>query len=184
MYRRAKNARDEEINPETGVGEISAMSKLTGRDTLCRIEHGAILRYMDLSGFGLQRAQLGWANMEYANLSRTRLEGAHLERADLNNADLRGACLVGANLNNAFLFGADLRGANLAYADLTGVDTTQVRIDRNTVVFLATVDPEAAEYISRFTKTPISNLKVNGPPPTRTSNPHQGTRRGPHGYKY
>ena len=56
------------------------------------------------------------ANLSRAVLIRADLGGADLRWANLGDANLRGADLRGANLSDADLSGADLRGANLSDA--------------------------------------------------------------------
>lgn len=56
-------------------------------------------------------ANLRHRNLRYANLSGTFLVKADIRDADLKGADLREANLVGADLRRANLEGADLRGA-------------------------------------------------------------------------
>ena len=93
---------------------------------------GADLSDAGLSGADLGRADLSYANLRGADLSRANLSGANLRGADLSGANLRRADLRRANLSGADLGGADLRGAdlscanlrraNLSGADLSGAD--------------------------------------------------------------
>ena len=73
----------------------------------------ADLQYANLRGVDLQRADMRDANLRYANL-----RGADLQYADMQEANLRGANLRYANLRDANLRGANLRSANLDYSCL------------------------------------------------------------------
>ncbi len=68
-----------------------------------------------------KRAYLRWANLKGANLSRANMEGANLCGADLERVNMEGANLCGANLSGEYLEGVNLRGADLRGADLFGV---------------------------------------------------------------
>jgi uncharacterized protein YjbI with pentapeptide repeats len=84
----------------------------------------------DLSGAGLEKADLSGAWLNGANLSRAELEQAdlhgaflteaNLSRAGLEKADLSGAWLNWANLSRAKLLGSDLSGTFLRGANLSG----------------------------------------------------------------
>ena len=67
-------------------------------------------------GANLRCANLGGANLQFADLGGANLRCANLRGANLRNADLGGANLWGANLG-----GANLLNADLGYADLWGV---------------------------------------------------------------
>lgn len=67
----------------------------------------------DCDGWENLRADLRYANLEFADL-----RGAKLKCADLRSANLKFADLKGADLEFADLVGADLKGANLKGADL------------------------------------------------------------------
>ena len=77
---------------------------------------GANLHWADLGG-----ANLGGANLHWANLGGADLGGANLHWADLRWANLGGAILRGANLDGADLRCANLRGANLGGARCSSV---------------------------------------------------------------
>ena len=78
-----------------------------------------------LANDGGCRANLGRANLSFADLS-----GANLGRADLSFADLSGANLGRADLSGASLIGADLSGANLVRADLSGASLSGANLSR------------------------------------------------------
>ena len=73
-----------------------------------------------LTDADLGGADLRYADLEGAHLANADLRGADLRGADLRRADLAGANLAGADLRRADLRSADLAGANLAGADLRG----------------------------------------------------------------
>jgi uncharacterized protein YjbI with pentapeptide repeats/DNA-binding CsgD family transcriptional regulator len=82
---------------------------------------GADLRYADLRGCDLSRADLSGADLGYAvlagaNLSGANMTGAKLLWTDATNANLRGTNLAGGVVSHSSLEGADLRGASLANA--------------------------------------------------------------------
>ena len=91
------------------------------------------LKYVNLSGANLGRADLRYANLSgadlrYAELSSANLLGADLSSADLSGANLSGAKLRHVNLNGAKLRYADLKGVDLSSANLSGSDTTNTRL--------------------------------------------------------
>ena len=71
----------------------------------------------DCEGWEDMKADLRWANLNWADLSRVNLSWANLSGANLSRADLSWA-----NLNGADLSGANLSGANLSRANLSGAD--------------------------------------------------------------
>lgn len=64
---------------------------------------GADLRYADLRGAYLVRADLSGADLRYARLNGAWLYCANLRDADMREAKMIGARLGGANLRYAFL---------------------------------------------------------------------------------
>lgn len=84
---------------------------------------GAHLKGALLIKVCMERANLGWANLDNAILAGAHLEGANLLEATMDGAYLREACLRKADLSHASLKEADLsevslEGANLAWTNL------------------------------------------------------------------
>lgn len=85
----------------------------------------ARLSHAYLIGIHLEKASLGWANLESAILHDAHLEGAFgsevvLTDARMVDAHLEDAHLVGAHLERALLAATDFTRANLAEAHLEG----------------------------------------------------------------
>jgi uncharacterized protein YjbI with pentapeptide repeats len=72
---------------------------------------------VDLWNADLERANLSYYPIRYANLNHAVLQWAKLDHANLYRTYLYGASLAGANFNSAYL-----EGANLGYTDLTDAD--------------------------------------------------------------
>jgi hypothetical protein len=109
---------------ETATDAKAAVAEVVSRDANLG---GADLRYANLRDANLGGANLEGANLRGANLLDANLGGANLGGADLRDANLRdanlgGANLGGADLRDANLRDANLRGANLGGADLRGAD--------------------------------------------------------------
>jgi hypothetical protein len=89
-----------------------------------RLDRGADLSGVDLTGTCLDRIDLhgrtltgldlSRASLRNAVLSGSDLSGSRLDHADLSGADLSGAILTGTSLLEATLWGADLCGADLS----------------------------------------------------------------------
>ena len=77
----------------------------------------------------LRRADLGGADLSYADLRRANLSDADLSDADLRSANLSYANLSDANLRRADLSYANLSDANLSDADLSGAYLSGANID-------------------------------------------------------
>ena len=65
-------------------------------------------------------------NLRYIHLTYFDLQGANLQGADLQGANLRGARLCGTDLRGARLCGADLDGADLSHARLSDSEVNRV----------------------------------------------------------
>jgi hypothetical protein len=122
------------------------------------------LRYADLSGVNLIKANLSGADLGGAYFSEADLNGAKLYKADLSGAyfilaSLTEAFLSEANLSGASLFGAHLEYANLSLANLSGADLSDVYllytifgdVDLRTVKGLETIIHEGPSIIGTDT---------------------------------
>lgn len=83
----------------------------------------ADLRKADLCGADLREANLSEADLEDANLS-----GAMLGEANLQSSNLHTANLCGANLNRTLVSKANLRAANLSGASLRAADLCEANL--------------------------------------------------------
>lgn len=89
-----------------------------------RLEEGAVLTAVDLTGARLDRIDLGGRRLAGLDLSGASLRNAvlagvdftstRLDHADLSGADLRGASLAAVSLLETNLWGANLSGADLS----------------------------------------------------------------------
>jgi len=100
---------------------------------------------VNLSNWGLSRADISEQNLSGARLSQTNLKRANLRETNLSGADLSGAILVkadlnGANLRGANLSGADLRGANLNGTELVGTDISGASLSGSSIYGIAAWD--------------------------------------------
>ena len=207
MYGRHRNG--EGIDPETGTGTVIG---LDGKEY--RIGPGADLRRAILRGADLTRANLRGADLTEASLSTARLIaadlvdaiistklalGANFAAADLRGADLTNSNFRNANFNSANLLGADLTGANLLCASFANAT-----VDPHHVPLIEAAKRAEIESLRVNGRTPNHHrtgiLSEDYPMDPynkdldkafdpydrywRTGNPGQGTRRGPHGYKY
>lgn len=94
-------------------------------DTLVRANlGGADLRFANLVCVASRCANLKKANLEGANLA-----GANLEYAELDGANLRRTHLVGAHLGKATFTRANLHSANLADSNLKEADFTLANLE-------------------------------------------------------
>lgn len=84
---------------------------------------GRDLRFADLRGAILSKADLRNAQLQFANLFGARLQGATLQAAQL-----QGAILIGAQLQGADLEAAELQGAVLWDARLQGANLEKTRL--------------------------------------------------------
>jgi hypothetical protein len=82
----------------------------------------ADLGYVNLESGDFRNADLQEARLVNANLHAADLKDAKLQRADLFGANLQGAKLTQANLQEAELVGANLQRAGLTSADLRKAD--------------------------------------------------------------
>jgi len=86
------------------------------------------LRGANLTGFGLENADLKGADLRGANLHGAVLDDADLSGANLQGADLGGAWLERANLQGANVDGANLEQAKLAAANLQGASFKNAKL--------------------------------------------------------
>jgi WD40 repeat protein len=118
----------------TAVLAISILS-LTGCQTM-REQHLGMtkkcpncnLRGANLTGFGLENADLKGADLRGANLHGVVLDHADLSGANLQDADLGGAWLERANLQGANVDGANLEQAKLGDANLQGASFKNAKL--------------------------------------------------------
>src|SRR5437660_1766678 len=96
------------MNADAQTGAGSSDTPLTRADV-------ELLRDKTESSVGLD---LSARNLRYIHLTYFDLQGANLQRADLQGANLRGADLSWADLRGANLGGADLDGTDLSHARL------------------------------------------------------------------
>lgn len=89
----------------------------------------ADLQYANLQYAGLRYADLRGTDFRHANLQFADLQNVFLQCADLRYADFRGANLIGANLQCADLRNANLKRANLQHADLSGADLSGAELE-------------------------------------------------------
>jgi hypothetical protein len=115
--------------------DLRGMNHLDHRDLRYANLSGAIIGKADLTRTNLGQADLICTDLSHAELQSTGLNGAHLEfamlcDADVRDTDLQGASLVGANLSDAALEGAKMDGAELSYVDFL---RTHFEIDPNSL---------------------------------------------------
>ena len=133
----------------------------------------------------LERADLSGADLPGANLYGANLKHTNFYAADLSGADLRGANLYDANLMGANLMGAKLAGANLLNARVDPHHVPLIEAAFRDMTESLKVSAPTGKGISFYGPNgELPPLPVNRNKPGRVFNPGQGTRRGPHGYKY
>nr|WP_228037863.1 pentapeptide repeat-containing protein [Nodosilinea sp. LEGE 06152] len=113
---------------DDGERKSSVVRFLIETEVISKI--GVRLSHADLGEANLMFADLSGTVLNGANMSKADLTGADLSRADLSNADLRnanignsslaGCLLFSTNLSNSILVGADLSSAQLSGAILSG----------------------------------------------------------------
>jgi hypothetical protein len=139
----------------------------------------------DLSGAGLDLANLEGADLRKADLSGVQLDSAILCGAKLQDADLRQGNLFGANLTGASLQTANLRFANLLDVNLKDADLTgafvygasvwKLTLDHTTqrnLVITAFGEPEITVddiEVAQFVYLLLNNEKIRGVIDTITS---------------
>jgi uncharacterized protein YjbI with pentapeptide repeats len=118
--------------------DLRSAPPLAGAELAALRANDSVFFGLDLSGIGLQAAQLDGADLRSCNLQGADLRGISLKGARLTNANLRG-CRLGAlvvnddhtmlsRLDKAILRNADLRGADLSRAVLRGADLTNANL--------------------------------------------------------
>ena len=90
---------------------------------------GVDLQRADMRGVDLRRADMQEANLQYADMQEANLQRAYLRYANLRYANLQYANLGGTDLQYANLRGADLRGTNLQDANLRDADLRSANLD-------------------------------------------------------
>jgi uncharacterized protein YjbI with pentapeptide repeats len=129
---------------EQHLAKVSRLGFLQGRDLRYANFFNAVLPRLDLRSrrlyssdvvieTRLQRANLGWAQMQEvlldgANLEAATLQGAYLQGGSLRDANLRNADLAWARLQQATLAHATLRRGILNYALLQGADLSRATL--------------------------------------------------------
>jgi uncharacterized protein YjbI with pentapeptide repeats len=103
----------------------------------------ADLDYANLTACDLSKANLAYADLTGARLRRARLGYANLRNATLNHADLSGAKLANADLGNANLSGADLTGADLTRANLSGANLENAKVSKEQLAKAVFLDESA-----------------------------------------
>lgn len=101
---------------------------------------GADLRYSDLSGAQLNRADLSYCHLQGARLYKVsgnrasfhcaNMRDSNIARANLDRADLSEADLAGADISWAILNHTKVRSANFENTKTSGVRAFNVRFDR------------------------------------------------------
>ena len=110
------------VEAGNGRADIPLSSLATGPDL-----SGAVMRWANLGGADLSRANLRGVDLRWAELYQANLSEADLRGADLRRAKMRKANFSRANLKGARLDGADLRLANLTGAAITMAELAQAR---------------------------------------------------------
>jgi uncharacterized protein YjbI with pentapeptide repeats len=116
------------------AGKVQALVNLTGAglqhaDLAGAVIPGAAASFANLSDADLEGADLTYAEVAAAALARANLSGADARDADFTRADLFDADLSDARLGATSLVEADLHGADFSGTDLSGADLFRAELD-------------------------------------------------------